>query len=424
MNSRQRWFEDDEEFRRRIAEEADERTIELASGSSPSPGWLESPDDYRTRIRTEANEYRIEGTTGAAPSPGWLESTADYQNRIEQEANEGSIEKLTGSAPSPGWFESEESYRIRIRQEANEIIVEKGEGTSPRQAWFESDHDYRSRIAHEARQSRAEAGEAAETKLEWESSDIRYTEASSSPSPAQSGPRRSVPASARPDPRVSQVRVAAAMSSDEREAELTRRRQSGRPGYTSAIPLVSDSELVYLTLFVRDPLPKLVWWTRLDLSPPHQFEILARQLLDVQCAKNPDIAEATDLILRDGSWRIWGWVPDMKPDWHLADYLATARQKKRLEAQERADEEERKAREQARTLARRPHRQLLRAFGAFSIFALVVGTAGFAYLTVRLWRMLIRTISPAAPLGEATLHEMRDAWQSGVVQRWIRDGRS
>ena len=60
MSPKQGWFESDEDYRSRVAREADERTIEDSTGSAPLPGWFESDDSYRERIAREANEHRIE----------------------------------------------------------------------------------------------------------------------------------------------------------------------------------------------------------------------------------------------------------------------------------------------------------------------------------------------------------------------------
>jgi hypothetical protein len=151
----QGFFESDDDYRDRIAREADERTVENSTGSAPSQGWLESDDDYRERISIEANERRIEDSSGEAPSQGWLESDDDYRDRISQEANERTIEDATSSAPSQGWLEGDEHYDTRVREEANEHIVESETGSTPKQGWLEGDHEYRSRIAHEAREHRA-----------------------------------------------------------------------------------------------------------------------------------------------------------------------------------------------------------------------------------------------------------------------------
>lgn len=122
---------------------------------SPKQGWFESDNSYRKRIAREANERTIEDSTKLAPSRGWFESDDSYRKRIAREANERTIEDSTKSAPSQGWFESDDDYHTRIRKEANEQIVMGGTGSSPKQGWFEGDHAYRSRIADEAREVRA-----------------------------------------------------------------------------------------------------------------------------------------------------------------------------------------------------------------------------------------------------------------------------
>lgn len=159
MTSNQGWFESDEDYRNRVAKEADEHTIEQSSGAAASQGWFESDDSYRERIANEANELRIENSTGSKPSQGWFESDDSYSDRISREANERAIESATGSAPSQGWFESDENYDIRVRKEANEQIIKNGTGSSSKQGWFEGDHNYRSRVAHEARLLRANNGD-------------------------------------------------------------------------------------------------------------------------------------------------------------------------------------------------------------------------------------------------------------------------
>ena len=169
MSSGQGFFESDDDYRDRVAREADERTIEESTGSAPSRGFFESDDEYRDRISQEANERRIEDSTGSSPSKGWIESDEDYRDRIAREANERTIEDSTGTTPSRGWFESEGDYDIRVRREANEQII-TGSGASPSRGLFESDHDYRSRIAHEARQVRSSGS----------SKDVRETSSASS----------------------------------------------------------------------------------------------------------------------------------------------------------------------------------------------------------------------------------------------------
>lgn len=155
MNPTQGWFESDDDYRNRVAQEADERTIEDSTGSAPSQGWFESDENYRNRITQESNAHRIEDSTGSAPSRAWFEDDESYQDRIAREANERTIEDSTGSAPKQGWFESDNDYGTRIRKVANEQFVENGTGSAPKQGWFEGDYDYRSRIAHEAREVRA-----------------------------------------------------------------------------------------------------------------------------------------------------------------------------------------------------------------------------------------------------------------------------
>lgn len=155
MSPKQGWLESDEDFRHRVAQEADERTIQNSSGSAPNKGWFESDQDYRDRVAQEANEHRVKDSSGDAPSRGWIEGEDSYRERIAQEANERTIEDATGSTPAQGWFESDSDYDVRIRREANEHIVIGGAGSSPKQGWFEGDHDYRSRVAHKAREVRA-----------------------------------------------------------------------------------------------------------------------------------------------------------------------------------------------------------------------------------------------------------------------------
>lgn len=154
MSLTQGWCESDDDYRARVAQDADERTVEQSTGSAPSKGWFESDEAYRDRIAQAANECRIEESTGSAPSQRWFESDETYRARIALEANERTIEDASGVGPSQGWFENDDDYEIRIRKEANEHIV-SGSGSSPRQGWLERDHEYRSRIAHEAREVRA-----------------------------------------------------------------------------------------------------------------------------------------------------------------------------------------------------------------------------------------------------------------------------
>ena len=61
-----------------------------------------------------------------SPNQGWFESDDDYRQRVAQEADERTIEDSTISAPSQGWFEADQDYDTRIRKEANEQIVNSG----------------------------------------------------------------------------------------------------------------------------------------------------------------------------------------------------------------------------------------------------------------------------------------------------------
>ncbi len=186
MSPKQGWFESDEDYQHRVAQEADERTIENSTGSSPSKGWFESDDCYRDRIAQEANERRIEDSKGSPPSQGWFENDDNYRERISQEANESTIEKFTGSSPSQCLFESHDAYDTRIRKEANEHIVRGETGSNPAQGWFERNHDYRSRIAHEAREIRArESSNAKSSRRVEESSSVNYSNYQSSALPSE-----------------------------------------------------------------------------------------------------------------------------------------------------------------------------------------------------------------------------------------------
>ncbi len=157
MGSGKRFFESDEAYRSRVDREANERTIENLTGSSPRKSFFESDDSYRDRISREANEHTVEKLSGSSPRKGFFESDDSYRDRISREANERTIGSSSGSAPSPGFFESKEDYEIRVRKEANEKIIERATGSAPRKRLFESDHDYRSRIALESREVRADS---------------------------------------------------------------------------------------------------------------------------------------------------------------------------------------------------------------------------------------------------------------------------
>ena len=115
-----RFFESEEDYRARIGQEADERTIEESTGSAPSKGFFESVHDYRARIGLEADERTIEGSTASAPSKGLFEDVEHYRGRVNREANERTIEESTGSVPRRGVFETGREYRRRIDLGAKE----------------------------------------------------------------------------------------------------------------------------------------------------------------------------------------------------------------------------------------------------------------------------------------------------------------
>lgn len=156
MNTpKQGFFESDDDYRDRVASEADERTIEHTTGEAPHQGFFESDNDYDDRISLEADEGTIEDTTGDAPHQGFFESDPDYRDRASLEAAEDTVEDLTGDAPHQGFFESDDDYRERVFLEADEATIENASGEAPHQGFFESDDDYRERISLEADEHRA-----------------------------------------------------------------------------------------------------------------------------------------------------------------------------------------------------------------------------------------------------------------------------
>jgi hypothetical protein len=155
MSPSKGFFESDDEYKARVAKEADERTIENSTEEASSKGWFESDDSYRSRISREATERRIEDASGSAPSRSFFENGDEYRSRIEREANESTVAKGTGSAPKQGIFETSKEYEVRVRRESNEQTL-RDAGSKPSKGWFEGDHEYRSRIAHEAREARAD----------------------------------------------------------------------------------------------------------------------------------------------------------------------------------------------------------------------------------------------------------------------------
>ncbi len=158
MSSGKGWFESDSDYRDRMEREANERTIEDATGSTPSRGWFESDDNYSDRISREANEQTVESATGAKPSRGWFESEENYSARVDREANERIVEMSGGSRPTKGLFESDDNYETRVRQEANEATIKTSTGNAQSKGLFESDYEYRQRIDREANEYRASSG--------------------------------------------------------------------------------------------------------------------------------------------------------------------------------------------------------------------------------------------------------------------------
>jgi len=170
--SSQGFFEGDSEYRDRIRREANEKTIENATGKKPSQVFWEGNEDYRNRIEREANEKTIENFSKRKPSQGFWEGNEDYHNRLEREANEKTIENYSREKPSQGFFESNEDYSVRIRKEANETIISNS-GSKPKQGLFESNHTYRSRIAHEARVTKSTSNPKKSSRITYSSSDAK-----------------------------------------------------------------------------------------------------------------------------------------------------------------------------------------------------------------------------------------------------------
>src|SRR5258708_1288429 len=54
-----------------------------------SQGYFESDEDYRKRMTQEANERIVEDSTGRAPWQGYFEKHGAYRKRITVEAHEG-----------------------------------------------------------------------------------------------------------------------------------------------------------------------------------------------------------------------------------------------------------------------------------------------------------------------------------------------
>ena len=432
MGSDQGWFESDEDYARRVAEEADERTIENASGDAPSQGWFESDERYRERIATEANGLRIEASSGEAPSQGWFESDDAYRERIEKEANERTIEAASGDSPSQGWFESDDDYRVRVRREANESLIEGGQGAAARQGWFEGDHEYRRRIALEAREVRREgkrpSSRSTESTEDAEAVSDESTSAweVSSDSPIESRGSVQQGSKLRPptntaDLRLLQLRAVAALSERERSSEWDRRKL-GRSRETSTFQRVTDNELVYLGLLLKDPVPQLVWWTELQLSPPHEFELLARIALERLCEDSSDVREAVEYLRSDGEWRLWGGSATDHRKWDLHDYLEPKREQRRVREKLQAEQAALALEKERERIARQPKRVILRALATAVGLTVVLLLAGSAYLIARVVRSMNTHPQRKAVLGETTLRELNEAWRTGVIRHWIANG--
>ena len=148
-------FESDDAYQQRMSKEANERTIEEASGEKPSQGWFESDDAYRSRITDEAHKSTIENLTGEQSSQGWFEGDTSYRDRIAQEAHKAILTDARDEKPRQGWFEGDDEFRHRLRHEANEAKVGSATGEAPKQGLFESDKDYRARVSLESREQAA-----------------------------------------------------------------------------------------------------------------------------------------------------------------------------------------------------------------------------------------------------------------------------
>lgn len=151
----QGWFESDDDYQERTAQEANEAVIKESTGSAPSKGFFEDDDDYRERIGREASERIVQDSTGSAPSQGFWESDDNYRERISREAHERIVRDSTGTAPAQRFFESDGAYHARVRDAANERTIRDATGSAPSHRWFESTTAYRQRIAVTADEHRA-----------------------------------------------------------------------------------------------------------------------------------------------------------------------------------------------------------------------------------------------------------------------------
>lgn len=151
----QGFFESDEAYAERVAREADERSVELATGEKPSQGFFESDESYAARLRHEAKGAEIQLAGGERPSQGFFESDEAYDRRLTLESRRSVVGDRDKSKASQGWFEDDGDYNRRMSREADEAAIERETGSRPSQGWFESDGDYRTRIWREAREVRA-----------------------------------------------------------------------------------------------------------------------------------------------------------------------------------------------------------------------------------------------------------------------------
>ncbi|HEY1790123.1 MAG TPA: hypothetical protein VGJ73_18390, partial [Verrucomicrobiae bacterium] len=65
---KQRWFESNKEYRKRMYLEGKERIVEEPNGSQPNHGLFEKDAQYRHRIAGGANGATVENTTGSGPN--------------------------------------------------------------------------------------------------------------------------------------------------------------------------------------------------------------------------------------------------------------------------------------------------------------------------------------------------------------------
>lgn len=183
----QRFFESDEDYAERVAHQADERAVELATGEKPSQGFFESDESYSARIRHEAKEAEIKLATGEAPSQGFFESDKDYERRITLDARRSVVAAQDETRASQGWFEDDGDYRRRMSLYSCEAAIERETGSKPSQGFFESDDDYRARIWLEAQELRAGREYGGVEYEPEQASDYSYESSDSGSSSGSSG---------------------------------------------------------------------------------------------------------------------------------------------------------------------------------------------------------------------------------------------